>query len=303
MKLYAPTYYKKFACIADRCRHTCCAGWEIDIDPDTLRSYARLTDGYGKVIASSIDPEGTPHFRLCEGERCPHLDAGGLCCIIKTLGEEYLCDICREHPRFYHDTAKGKEVGLGMACEEACRLILSHAHYWEFEEVGETNGKAQKPKFDALPHRERLYALLSDTTVPYTERLRRIAATYGVTPADRADDIWRALLASLEYMDETHRVPFASCYRSAIRPGGDLEALLERSLAYFIFRHCSDAYDPDDLRASLGFCLVCERLLASLATAGNVRDTQGMIELARMLSEELEYSEENTAAIKEAFGA
>ena len=31
-----PNYYDKFKCIADRCKHSCCIGWEIDIDDDTM---------------------------------------------------------------------------------------------------------------------------------------------------------------------------------------------------------------------------------------------------------------------------
>ena len=42
MKIYAPDSYPRFRCIADRCRHTCCVGWEIDIDPGTLAQYRAI---------------------------------------------------------------------------------------------------------------------------------------------------------------------------------------------------------------------------------------------------------------------
>ena len=42
MKLYAPAYYKEFACIADRCKHSCCIGWEIDVDDDARELYDTL---------------------------------------------------------------------------------------------------------------------------------------------------------------------------------------------------------------------------------------------------------------------
>ena len=41
MKLFAPEYYKDFVCIADRCKHSCCVGWEIDVDKDTLEKYKK----------------------------------------------------------------------------------------------------------------------------------------------------------------------------------------------------------------------------------------------------------------------
>ena len=101
MKLYAPAYYQKFKCIADKCTHSCCVGWEIDIDKDTMLTYQHMENPYGDVIRKSIDTTGeSPCFRLGEGERCPHLDDCGLCNIITHVGEAYLCHICREHPRF-----------------------------------------------------------------------------------------------------------------------------------------------------------------------------------------------------------
>ena len=39
MKLFAPKYYGSFKCIADKCEHSCCIGWEIDIDDTTLKKY------------------------------------------------------------------------------------------------------------------------------------------------------------------------------------------------------------------------------------------------------------------------
>ena len=93
MKLYAPEYYKKFKCIADKCDHGCCIGWEIDVDAVTLEKYKRLKNHYAESILNSISTDDTPHFVLCEGERCPHLDERGLCKIIINAGEEYLCDI------------------------------------------------------------------------------------------------------------------------------------------------------------------------------------------------------------------
>ena len=44
MKLYAPGYYKRFACIASKCRHSCCVGWEIDIDPETADTTPEVTE-------------------------------------------------------------------------------------------------------------------------------------------------------------------------------------------------------------------------------------------------------------------
>ena len=33
--------YQDFQCIADRCPKTCCAGWQIEIDEETLERYRK----------------------------------------------------------------------------------------------------------------------------------------------------------------------------------------------------------------------------------------------------------------------
>ena len=37
MKNIYPSYYKKFRCVADKCPDTCCAGWEVVVDPPSER--------------------------------------------------------------------------------------------------------------------------------------------------------------------------------------------------------------------------------------------------------------------------
>lgn len=292
MKLYAPKYYLQFHCIASRCRHSCCIGWEIDVDEQTLARYQTLQDGYGSCIRSSIDLTETPHFRLDAGERCPHLNDKGLCRIILSVGEAYLCEICREHPRFYHRTAHGMEVGLGMACEEACRIILTTDGYKDMIEIGTVEGEAQTTDFDPTAARTRLYALLSDRSVPYAQRLQQIGAWIDLAPQMYTDEQCRAILSSLEYLDEGHRALFSACYSSAWRALPCPEEYAERALAYFIFRHASSAQTPMQFRAAVGMALLCERLLC-----GGVSRGEDAFAFARVISEEIEYSEDNTAAL------
>lgn len=303
MKRYAPAYYPRFVCIADRCRHSCCIGWEIDVDEESLQLYDELRGGYGEVIARSIEGrEDCPHFRLGEGERCPHLDEHGLCRIILTLGEDYLCDICREHPRFYHVTPHGREVGLGMACEEACRLILTSDDGATFVPVGEDAEDAPVwDGYDATVDRAQVYAMLADDTLSYDEQRRKIAALYGVAPSALSDEQSRALLTSLEYMDERNRERFAAAYRADGATPTAMEQPLRRALIYFVFRHATSAEDREEFAAALGVSLILERLLCSLAAAEDATDLPALIDIARTLSEEIEYSEENIEAIKEMF--
>ncbi len=292
MTLYAPKYYKKFRCIADRCEHSCCIGWEIDIDKQTLEKYNRLQDGYGAVITNSISMEGTPHFQLCDHDRCPHLNERGLCNIITNLGEDYLCDICREHPRFYNYT-DACEVGIGMSCPEAARLILSSSDGTVLEEIGEVDAEADDVEFDGRAERSKLYALLQDPSTDYSAVLDRIYRKYGIDAGN--DNQWLKRIDSLEYLNPEHKKLFMT-YSSTHRPKGNDEAL-NRFLVYFIYRHCTEAVNHDDFCKRLTFCLFCERLFASLLVTENAESLQEFATLASIFTEEIEYSDENTFAL------
>ena len=51
MKIIAPNYYDKFRCVADKCKHNCCIGWEVDIDLLTLNKYENLEGSLGENCA------------------------------------------------------------------------------------------------------------------------------------------------------------------------------------------------------------------------------------------------------------
>ena len=117
MNLYVPEYYPAFHCVASRCRHTCCAGWEIDIDDDSLARSERLPGEFGERVRQGISRDETPHFILTEGERCPLLNGDNLCELIL---HEYAYHLCGSSTRL------GNCLGdiLGTLChtgkEHAC---------------------------------------------------------------------------------------------------------------------------------------------------------------------------------------
>ena len=72
-----PDYYDKFSCIADKCEATCCAGWQIVIDEETLEKYHKYEGAFGNRLANSIDwREGV--FKQYEDKRCAFLDENNL---------------------------------------------------------------------------------------------------------------------------------------------------------------------------------------------------------------------------------
>lgn len=127
MKLRKPDYYDRFQCIAGACSDSCCIGWEIDINEQQQEFYAQAANETGELgqrMKTCIDWEEGHFILQGKEERCPFLNRENLCDLIIGLGEDSLCDICREHPRFYDWFDGLTEVGLGLCCEAAGRLIL-----------------------------------------------------------------------------------------------------------------------------------------------------------------------------------
>ena len=210
------------------------------------------------------------------------------------MGEEYLCDICREHPRFYNYTDV-VEVGIGMSCPEAARIILSSPDYAVLEAIGKVEAEADDIPYNGRAPRSEIYEMLLDREHSYTFALNQIYSRYSIDVGN--DEVWLARLASLEYLNFCHRELFLN-YASELRPGGrESDEYLKRFLAYLIYRHCTEAFDEEDFRARLVFCLFCERLLASLICSENARSLSEVVTLASIISEEIEYSDENTLAL------
>lgn len=299
MKLIAPDYYLNFECIADRCRHSCCIGWEIDIDEETLVHYRSVSGDFGKRLREGIiEEDGVAHFRLCEDERCPFLNEKGLCDIILTLGEDALSQICTDHPRFCSFFSDRTEIGLGLCCEEAARLILSKrekATLTVLEDDGEDEPLTREE--DTLfSLRDQLFILAQDREKTLDERMTEILSFVGADLPQRSREEWIDIYLSLERMDDA----WSKLLTEAKAFQGDAVLLddeipFEQLLVYFIYRHLSDTEADAVKKVSFAVLSVCFiRMLCAVH-----RDKPGMTEICRLYSSEIEYSEENTSVLTE----
>ena len=139
MSVWMPTFYPDFRCRAGACGHSCCKGWEIDVDESSAARYRALPGTLGEELRAALicDAEGW-HFRLTEQERCPFLQPDGLCRLIRELGEDALCDICALHPRFFQSWGEDELWGVGLSCEAAAALLLERELRFSCPETGET---------------------------------------------------------------------------------------------------------------------------------------------------------------------
>ena len=97
MRYVKPYYYNEFKCIADKCPDTCCAGWQIVIDDETLDKYSSEKDEFSHRLKNSIDwAEGVFHQN---NGRCAMLNDNNLCDLVTAKGEGALCKTCHMYPR------------------------------------------------------------------------------------------------------------------------------------------------------------------------------------------------------------
>lgn len=305
MKETAPNYYKDFKCIADKCRHSCCVGWEIDIDEDSLDRYRAIEGEMGRRLASCIEEnEDGAHFALDANERCPFLNENGLCDLYTALGEDSLCEICTEHPRFRNFFADRTEIGIGLCCEAAAKLILEQPMPFSLVTLFDDGEEEESDDFEEwlISHRSALLdkvwgagstsqacdLLLSEEGLCFQNPDNWVRH---LQELEQLDPAWGHLLHDLSQADETVWQEFPSL----------LDRPLRNLLAYFLYRHLAGAQDGQDAHLRVGFACLAPKVISALCVrkqrcTGDC-DFNDLLEFARMYSSEIEYSEDNTQAL------
>ena len=307
MKTYAPNYYKKFHCIAGECRHSCCIGWDVYIDDDTLCKYEKMGGKLGGLVRAHLcEKEDGICFAMRENGHCPFLNERGLCDIILEKGEDFISEICTEHPRFYNFFSDREEVGLGLSCEEAARIILSQEEKFSLFLLDDDGGKEKTSqrdkKFFAL--REKIFEVLQDRKIPLDERARKMLTLAGAKFPRKNSREWVDILQGLEIMDPEWEKELGALCEPCF--GGDVsehDTAFENLLIYFIYRHTAGAFDDTELAARvcfayLGFRVIRALCLAKKASSGECT-FEDLCDFARRYSAEIEYSPENTGALIE----
>ena len=179
MKYHKPSFFDQFKCIGSACTDTCCAGWEIEVDETTAEGYLTEKGAFGDRLRREIGSEPGEYFFKLQDNRCPFLNKENLCDIFINLGEDRLCDICREHPRFYNWFGDYTEVGLGLCCEEAERLLFSDSKPLTFVEEVHTDASdllddESEECEQMLEERKAIFSILQNRKKNIGARLKRL---------------------------------------------------------------------------------------------------------------------------------
>ena len=311
MILRKPDFYDQFKCIASQCSDTCCVGWEIDIDEATQEVYRKVAGVFGERLRANIE-DG--HFKLLPHDRCPFLDKDNLCEVYQNLGEDALCDICTEHPRFVEVYGDIMERGLGLCCEEAARLLLEGEGPLAFtneecdEPEDELDDDDRKVRDQVLGEREWIFETLADKSIPFAEKLYKVFGYTGenpFAPFESAEAMiglltklesygpdWDAALSRIKARIESSE--------PIVDQGFFSETESARLLAYLIYRHYAKCLFEGREQGKRQFALFFWNLarfftkeLAGVnsAVTPNPR-TNTKINAIKILSKQLEYAEE-----------
>lgn len=170
-----PDYYEEFACIADKCEDTCCAGWQIVIDRETLKKYTKIKGDFRKRMWRSVNWfQGT--FKQDKNKRCAFLNDRNLCDLYLSQGEEGFCKTCREYPRHTEEFEGVREITLSISCPEVARILMNRMEpvkFISYEEEGEEEYEDFDPFFYSILEdaRNEMITILQNRNLTITDRI------------------------------------------------------------------------------------------------------------------------------------
>ena len=175
MKRTYTDYYDDFVCIADKCPQTCCAGWQIEIDEDSLKRYR----------AKKIETVDFKHecFYQDKEKRCKNLNEQGLCKLILEHGEDILCNTCRLFPRHIEEFENVREYSLSISCPEVAQYLLKRKEPVTYRTVEddevdteEYDSEEQLVYIKLHSLREEFFKIVLNRTLSFAEKAGRILA-------------------------------------------------------------------------------------------------------------------------------
>lgn len=164
--------YNDFKCTANKCKFTCCEGWDINIDKDTYEKWKKDEKNSTYLLngVKTKECNGKEEYFIKKEtfEKCPFLDGEGLCNIVKSHGEGHLSKTCHSFPRMNNNFGHKRELSLSCACPEVVE-ILDKIH----EKIGMEPESSNDEEEDLLELkiRESLIDIVSEEEFSLDERL------------------------------------------------------------------------------------------------------------------------------------
>ncbi len=320
MNIYVPDYFRKFRCTADKCPDTCCAGWEVYLDPEATEKYRKTGGGTGEKLKKVMtkDEDGDDIFTLTDCGRCPFLNDSNLCELIINLGEESISKTCEMFPRYYEDYGDFREMGLGMGCPEAARIILENDEPLDFVKFGRTDNTSEPVDGEFLEMliglRNMIFDILEDEEESFRNKIRNILETVQDIQDEFDRDIFKEepvprpgkgtdfqtcidVLSGMEYIDEKRKNtllsldPKTPCRKIYKEYQKDFVKLMQ----YYVHRYLLQAVFDYDILIKVKYGVFACAVIGRLYTAEPDR-----VKAMYGYSKEVEYSDVNMDILDDA---
>lgn len=267
MKIVIPTFYKDFKCIAGDCPDSCCQGWEVDADSDSLEYYKTLDNSLEikKRIDSvlSKDEFDNTIFTLASKKRCPFLNEENLCDMHIAIGGEHTPYTCRTFPRFIYDFGATREIGISFSCPVASDMMYN-AESFDFEtevnsDLPTLNDIDAEKYFLLLKGRAEAYKIAKDKNKSIRERLNALL-DLGVLLQEKL----------LPYIEGGDDIAFFDVFKNpelinpewkdkvenySLKQVSDSQAN-ENILMYFLYKYLMQAVYDDDVLSKIKMAVI-----------------------------------------------
>ncbi len=280
MLIEYPSYMEAFHCVGGSCPDTCCAGWIVDVDEESYYYYQTVPGKFGERLRGHLreDADGAKYFPMTREKRCPFLNRQNLCDIFTELGEDRLCQVCTEYPRWYTRVGYYEQQDLSLSCMEAARLFFTVPEISYCRAMSADPGEGLTPEEEealvqTLAVRNEGLEILQEEGLLQTklEQLRSLSElTNEKRPASEAafsetlvqqleqldplNDGWKAIMQSLRslYSSQTAQERTAAAL-GLLRESSEYQAWFTRLAMYFWFRYLLDGvlqYRRDSMAGS-----------------------------------------------------
>lgn len=309
--------YDEFICTADKCPDTCCSGWMIEIDPESLNRYKAAKGHEKELLHSKINfEEGV--FKQCPNGDCAFLRDDKLCTMQRELGEEALCITCDMYPRHVEEFPGVREHSLSLSCPEVSKSFLQNTDFlsWYEEDDDESEDDYEdfnRPLYDKLViWRDEILRILKNRSISFDKRAVQVM-DYVCTCQESIDgaEAYYEEMSPQTFFDvfyelETLRPDFVDWVSKANdvlirRPfekatpddvdneiinrihcfessSDDLDIKLERIAVYFIFTYfCGSVYD-DYIYAMANEAIYCAYFIKLLWTANSLLPSEEQLD-------------------------
>ncbi len=135
--VYVPEWLLNFRCSGGLCEHTCCQGWNINVDEKHAQMYLQFSDSCFQPIIHTLmkktpvlrkhkksNQEYLFHLPDMPDGKCPLMNQQGLCSLQIKFGPNALCNTCFFFPRLMWQIDNNYSMSCSLSCPEVLKLAI-----------------------------------------------------------------------------------------------------------------------------------------------------------------------------------